>query len=126
VILSFADSINAAQREDQTEETKKNKQESKGLEQLGTLTINVSILEPDKEPRAAARVMVHVIKGGGDPQQTDENGRATLLGIRTGKATLQVSVLGLPACNMAINVAGGNQVIRVLVEKGRQISCKTL
>jgi len=94
----------------------------------GTLTIELLLGEPDKknEHHPIAKAIVR-IEGAEDPQDTNEKGRVKFSGIPTGKVALLIMPIGLERCRIPdVPVTGGDQVVRVLVEKSQKGTCTPL
>jgi hypothetical protein len=121
--------IQAAQRKSETEDKQTDKKEDKQTHKkedaqkakAGNLVIEVLVFDrsnKEQPPVAAERAMVR-IQGGKDAQETDAQGHAVITGIGAGKAVLQVFVIGVQKCPLPITITGGDQTIRVLVDKSQ-------
>ena len=94
---------------------------------VGTVTIEVWILDPkSSELRPAARAKVH-IEGTEDPQDTNDNGRAVFSEVPIGKGKVQVKLINENLCTIGgVAIAGGDQLIKVKMEKAQKIDCRVL
>lgn len=119
----------AAQRDVPAEETKKEtKQPDSEKERRATLTIEVLVVDPEtKKERQPAEDATVSIVGIEDRYRTNDKGRTMRLEIATGKIALNIKVIGADLCKLQdVSVAGGDQVVRVLVEKSEKGKCRRL
>jgi len=118
-----------AQQDSESEKTpKENKEPSMKPAQRGVVTVEVLMIEPekDKERRPVARAMVY-IQGVEDPRETNEKGRVRFPGVPTGTSSLQVMVINLENCRLSgISVSEGEQLVGVLVDKSQKGKCTRL
>lgn len=93
----------------------------------GTVTIEVWMLDSNSsEPRRAVGAKVH-IEGTEDPQDTNDNGRAIFSEVPIGKGKVQVKLINENLCTIGgVAIAGGDQLIKVRVEKAQKIDCRVL
>ena len=130
VIFIFLASFGySAQQESESEKTpKENKEPNTKGAQRGAVTVEVLMIEPekDKERRPVARAMVY-IQGVEDPRETNEKGRVRFPGVPTGPSSLQVMVINLENCRLSgISVSEGEQLVGVLVDKSQKGKCTRL
>jgi hypothetical protein len=119
----------AAQRDVPAEGTQKEtKQPDPGKGKPATLTIEVLVVDPEtkKERRPAEDATVSIV-GIEDRYRTNDKGRTMRLEIATGKIALNIKVIGADLCKLQdVSVVGGDQVVRVLVEKTEKGKCRRL
>jgi hypothetical protein len=119
----------AAERDVAAEATKKEtKQPDSGKGKQATLTIEVFVVDPQKKiERQPAEDATVSIVGVEVRQKTNEKGRTVFVEIEPGKLELNIKVIGADLCKLqGISVAGGDQVVRVLVEKSDKGKCRRL
>ena len=97
-------------------------------ERSGTLTIEVWVVDPEtkneRQPVEGATVSIVGIE---DRRRTNDQGRTTPWEIATGKIALNVKMIGADLCKLQeVSVVGGDQVVRVLVEKSPEGKCRRL
>ena len=93
----------------------------------GTVTIEVWMLESkSNELRPATGAKVH-IEGTEDPQDTNDKGRAVFSEVPIGKGAVKVKIINENLCTIGgVAIAGGDQLIKVRVEKAQKIDCRVL
>jgi hypothetical protein len=116
----------AAQRDVPAEGTKKEtKQPDPGKGKRATLTIEVFVVDPEKKnERQPAEDATVSIVGIEDRYRTNDKGRTMRFEIATGKVALNIKVIGADLCKLQdVSVVGGDQVVKVLVEKSAAGKC---
>jgi len=102
------------------ETTKALPQGDAGQEKRVTLTVEVLLVnkDPTSKPQPAAGTIVRIQGSDDDGSSTNDRGRAKLAAMSKQKVHLQIMVLGADTCTLPeIAVGGGDQTIRVLVDK---------
>lgn len=108
--------------------TKAAKQPDSGKGKQATLTIEVFVVDPPKklERRPAEDATVSIV-GVEERQKTNEKGRTVFVEIAPGRLELNIKVIGADLCKLQnISVPGGDQVVKVLVEKSEKGKCRRL
>jgi hypothetical protein len=129
LLLLFGTVVVAAQRDAESERPQKESKDPEGgAQKRRNLTVEVQIIESekDKERRPGEQVRVHV-QGIDDPRETNEKGQVRFSGVPAGPLSLQVMVVGVETCRLSgITVTEGDQLIGVLIDKSQKGKCTRL
>jgi hypothetical protein len=95
---------------------------------LGTLTVEVSLVDSDKSNKSefAAGATVSIV-GRDDRHTTNDKGRTIRFESPIGAVTLQIKVIGVDLCRLQdVSLTSGDQVLSVLVDKAKNGKCRRL
>jgi hypothetical protein len=122
--LVLAGNLQAAQRKPEVGDKQKTEKDETQDEKTGNLAVEVLLLNGKESRVAAEKAMVRIRRRGNDPQETNTQGQVRISGLNTGKAILQVYVIGMKECSLPITITAGDQAVRVLVDKSQKGKCQ--